>query len=49
MEDKPAALTIAGAQRIVATWSDLSPQRVQKLRAALATAARALAPHHGLN
>ena len=34
-----ADITGAGAQRIVATWSDLSPQRVPKLRAALATAA----------
>jgi hypothetical protein len=40
----PGYLTITGALRIVATWFDLPPHRAQKLRTALATAARALAP-----
>ena len=36
--------TISDAMRIVATWNDLSANRLQKLRTALATAARVLAP-----
>ncbi len=37
-------LTIAEAQRILATWTDLAPRRAQKMRTALSTAARTLAP-----
>jgi len=38
------ATTITDAQRILASWTDLAPGRAQKLRTALATAARVLAP-----
>src|SRR6202041_198243 len=37
-------LTIADAQRILATWTDLPPARMAKMRTALATAASILAP-----
>jgi hypothetical protein len=37
-------LTISDAMRIATTWSDLPKGRLQKLRTALATAARVLAP-----
>lgn len=40
----PALLTISDAMRIVTTWSDLPANRLQKLRTALATAARVLVP-----
>ena len=45
--DTPAGtlpLTIADAERILATWTDLAPRRMQKMRSALSTAARILAP-----
>ncbi len=38
-----STLTIADAQRILASWTDLAPGRATKLRTALATAARVLA------
>jgi len=38
-------LTIAEALETLGTWSDLPAGRLQKLRTALATAARILAPH----
>jgi integrase len=44
-DEKPGYLTITGARRILATWSDLPSHRAQKMRTALATAAKALAPH----
>jgi len=37
-------LTIADTEVILATWTDLSPGRAQKMRTALSTAARVLAP-----
>jgi integrase len=37
-------LMVADAARIIATWTDLAPGRAQKLRTALNTAARVLAP-----
>jgi integrase len=37
-------LTIADAARVLETWTDLSPRRASKMRSALATAARILAP-----
>jgi integrase len=37
-------LTIADAARLLATWTDLSPGRAQKMRTALSTAAKLLAP-----
>ena len=42
-------MTIADAQRAVATWTDLKPARAQKMRTALSTAARALAPRESRN
>jgi hypothetical protein len=44
-DESTAYLTITGALRIVATWTDLPPKRIQKFRTALSTAAKALAPH----
>lgn len=44
-DDSTTYLTITGALRIVASWTDLPPQRVKKFRSALSTAAKALAPH----
>lgn len=38
------SLTIAGALQVLSSWSDLPVNRAQKLRTALATAARLLAP-----
>ena len=38
-------LTIADALETLGTWSDLPANRLQKMRTALATAARILAPH----
>lgn len=43
-QSQPSRLTIADAERILATWTDLSPGRAQKMRTALSTAAKALAP-----
>ena len=37
-------MTLADAERILATWTDLRPGRAQKMRTALSTAAKALAP-----
>ena len=42
--DQSPCLTIADAERALATWTDLAPRRAQKMRTALSTAARALAP-----
>lgn len=38
-------MTLAEAQKTLETWSDLAPRRAEKMRTALATAARALAPN----
>ena len=38
-------MTLADAHRILATWTDLSPGRAQKMRTALSRAAKALAPN----
>ena len=37
-------MTLADAELILATWTDLRPGRAQKMRTALSTAAKALAP-----
>ncbi len=40
----PATLTIADAEQLLAGWTDLAPSRARKMRTALLTAARILAP-----
>ncbi len=40
----PEHMTLADAERLLATWTDLPSNRAQKMRTALSTAAKALAP-----